>query len=374
MPPLIAGARTDFDAQDDHILDLESGMDYLSPSQDGIAFMKMLGFSENSVRSFKHEWTETALALRREVITVTNVATSIPVTNAAQYMVGTILACEAERMRITAVSPPNVTVTRGALGTSAVAHTAKEMYTTGTALGQNTLAGTGVTDTAVRLFNYVQTFERVVEISRDEIMQASSEGDIMRGQVARRYIEMMREMSAAFMYGVRYEDTTNKYRTTGGIFNHFISTNQVNAAGAALSQSIIDALILQIVLAGGDPKAILLHPWQKQKLDALDNNKQLLGKKEHVGGGLITETWQSGVLDHPLDIIVDHTIDRQAFGILDPDEIEVKPLEGNGESGRIAIWDASQPGQDGRKKRIIAKYMVQVNLQAGQAYEYNLAL
>jgi hypothetical protein len=374
-PGFVSGERTTFANQNDHILDLSNGLDFLNPAQDGVSLLKRLGWADTPASSYKHEWTETALAARSENITIDGASTTLTVANAYQYVVNGLLKSEAEVMRITAIaSATTVTVVRGYAGTAAAAHTAKPVISLGSADPENNSSYGAVSDTAARYYNYSQTFSRPVELSNDEIMQASTDGNPLNGQLERRYIEVVREIANAVIHGIRYEDTANKIRTTGGIL-FFLTTNVQNAAAASLSASIIDAQLLNIVLAGGSPTIIAMHPYQKQKLDALDVNKQMLGKREHTGGNLITQTWQSGVLDgdQTLDIVVDQTMPKDAILILDEDMIEIKPYSGNGKSGTLGVYDATKNGQDGEKKVIRGKYLVKVKQEKAHAYIYNLA-
>ena len=373
MSTFVSGARTSFADQNDHILDLKDGMDFLTPRQDGIAFLKKIGMNKFTAKSFKHEWTQTALATRRETITLADGSgTSLTVANARQYQVGNVLRVENELVRVTAIAnATTLTITRGYGGTTGAAHAAKPIFSVGGAAAENSTGPAAVSDTADRLYNYVQIFDRAVELSKTEIMQATTDGNPLTGQLKRRYIEFMREVAMAVFYGIRYEDTVNNIHLMGGM-KQFVTTNVTNVSGA-LTIAAIDAIILAIVEAGGDPTTITLSPYQKQKLDALDVNKQMLGKKEHTGGNLVTNTWQSGVLDHELDIIVDHGLLRDELWINDTSKIGLGPQEGNGESGSVAVVEATLPGQDGKKKVIRGHLTMEVELEKAHGYLYGLS-
>lgn len=369
----IAGVRDSVADQSDHILDLRDGMDFLNPRQDGIALLKKIGFNKFTARSPKHEWTETELATRRETITIDSSSTALTVANAYQYSVGVLIKCEAEIMRVTAIADATtLTVVRGSHGTSNVAHTSKVAFSVGVAAPENSEGTAAVSDTADRLYNYVQIFERAVELSKSEIMQRSTEGNPLTGQLKRRYIEFMREVAMAMFYGVRNEPAGAVPRRSMGGLTQFITTNVTNVGGA-LGISAIDAELLKIIEAGGDPKCIVLSPYQKQKLDALDVNKQMLGKKERTGGNLITQTWQSGIMDHELDVFIDHSILKDELWILDTDMVGLGYYEGNGESGATAVVDATKEGQDGKKKVIRAHITAEVEQQKAHARLYGLS-
>lgn len=373
MSDFISGDRDTFSgAGNDVILDLADGLDFLNPRNDGIGLLKKLGLNGFSPKGTKTEWTETALASRKETVTIDNSATTLTVANAYQYQKNDIIRIEAEILRVTAIaSGTTLTVVRGYAGTSAAAHTSKTAVPLGSADPEFAAAPDGITDDSDRLYNYVQTFTRSVSISNDEIAAASTDGNPLTGQIERRYIEFMRLIASSMFNGVRYNDTSNKIRTMGG-FKQFVTTNVTNVAGA-LTIALIDAKILAIIEAGGDPKELALSPYQKQKLDALDAAKQYLGKRENTGGNLVTNTWQSGVVDHPLDIRVDPTISNDELWVLDPDLIELGCLSRNGVVGTPHIEDASVPGTDGKKRVMRAKVTMRVKQQKGLGYLYGLS-
>jgi hypothetical protein len=78
----VPGAKTTFDGSNDHILDLKDGLDFLNPRQDGIALLKRIGTNGFKAKSFKHEWTETALAPNGETVTIDDSSTSLDVADA----------------------------------------------------------------------------------------------------------------------------------------------------------------------------------------------------------------------------------------------------------------------------------------------------
>lgn len=380
MSDFVAGVKSTYDGNAaDFIIDLKQGLKFLNPRQDGIGLLKKLGTNKFTYANEKIEWAETKLATRKEVITITNGATVMTVANPRQYAFGTVLKCEAEVIRVVsgskAVPHPSsttMTVTRGYMGTTAVAHTAKVMFSMGTAEPQGADAPQGIADDGDRFYNFSQTFTRGVALTNDEIAELSTEGNPLNGQIKRRFIEINRELFQAVLYGVRGEDTTNRIKTMGG-WTQFVTTNVSNASGAAASIAAIDAIILAQVQAGADPKMIACSPYQKQKLDALDNNKQLLGKKEHVGGGLVTQTWQSGILDHDLDVYVDHTILDDQIWIGDYDLVEVGNKSHNGVVGNFHVENSTLPGADREERVIRGKYSQRIALEKGLGYIYGLA-
>lgn len=375
LPDVVSGNRTTFDDQDDHILDIERGIKFLNPRDNGIKFVRKLiaNRGSNVAKSFKHEWNETALPTRKETVTLANnTVTSMTVADAYGYQVGDLVRIEDEVVRVTALaSATSLTIVRGYAGTTAAAHTSKVAYNLGSAAAENATAPAGQTLSSDRMYNYVQTFDRSVDMSNDEIAQLSAEmGNPFNAQLERITLYFWKLFAQAAFYGIRYEDSTNKIHVMGGIAS-WITTNATNVGGA-LTLSAIDAEILAMVNAGGTPDVMVMSPTQKQKLDALDSSLVRIGKRERLGGSQNVQTWQSGVLDNTLDIIVDHTIKTDELYILDSSMIELVPLVNNGINGRLSVADATTPGQDGKKKVLRAKYTLVFRLEAGMARLYGL--
>lgn len=366
----VTGPRLSFDDSTDEILQIEEGIKYLNTADNGIRFMRKLINNRGGkvAKSHTYYWDETALPARRETITLADaVGTTVTVANSKAYRVGDLLKCESEVMRVTALaSATTLTVTRAYAGTTGAAHAAKVMFNLGYAAVENSTGPQAVSTTVDRLYNYVQQFEDAVELSDIEIATLSSEsGNPLNAQLERLTLSFWKRFAQAVLKGVRYNDTTNKFKVMGGI-DQFLSTNVATGAGA-LAISTIDNQLLNIINAGGNPDTIVLNPYQKQKLDALDVNKQLLGKKEHTGGNLVTQTWQSGIMDHSLDVVVDHTLPNDELYIFDSSTISVIPLSNNGVDGRLSVVDASLPGQSGTKKLLRAYYTTEVVTEAANA-------
>jgi hypothetical protein len=369
----IPGNKTSDLDTDAKLVDLRKGLDFLKPRNDGIGLLKRLGMSKQLATAVKHEWNETALAIRAEASAGILIGdTDIVVVDAYVYQINDLIRIANEVVRVTALkSATEITVTRAYAGTAAAAHAAGVMLVLlGSAAPENADAPAGRSDAATRLYNYVQTFDGAIDLSDDEIMSANNERNPKTGQIKRRTIEWYQKFAQAMFYGIRFIDATLNIRVMGGL-KYFITTNATNAAGA-LTIALIDAEIKQIVDAGGDPKLMAMGTKQKQKLDALDTAKQMLGKREHTGGNLMTQTWQSGILDHTIDILVDPSILDDELWILDTDYIAIGYFAGNGKSGALKVTDASTPGKDGEKRVIRGKYTMEVRNEKAHSYLYGL--
>lgn len=370
-----SGALLSFETTSDKIVDLQDFLDFLPDNHMDIALLKRLGISGkegSGIHSTKYEWRQTELRAREETVTIADGSTTaVTVADSGIYQVGEQLRCENEIMRVTALTDATtLAVTRGFGASSGAAHSSKLMYSLGKAAVENDVPGAAIFDSPAELYNYVQTFDVPVEVSTDQMMSMTVDGNTMDHQLERRFVEINRQLARAVLYGQRDRDTSLKIHSMGGM-KGFATTNPTSAGGA-LSKALIDAEILQIVNYGGMPKIMAMSPYQKQKLDALDNNLQNLGKRERTGGGLITNTWQSGVLNYELDVIVDRTILTDEVWFIDDSMIEIAPFTGNGMSGAWGTYDAKAVGQDGDKQIIRGKYGLKVHNEKALSYLYAL--
>lgn len=371
--PFTPGVKTTFDNNGStSILDIADGLKFLNPTNDGLAILKRIGTDGFTFANHKNEWRETALAARSETITIDGSSTTLTVADAYQYLPNTALKCEAEEMLVTAIaSATTLTVVRGVAGTSAAAHTTKLMMTLGTAMPEGADASPGLSRNGVSLYNYDQIFERTVSLSTHEIAALSVGGDKLPDQLAMSLIEANRELFQAFMYGSRSVDASGKRYYMGGL-SSFVTTNVQNVAGA-LTSALIDAKILQILEAGGDPQTIMLHPYQAGKLAALDLNYQNIGKRERTAGGLRVTTWQSMYLPHDLEIIQDLGLKKDELWINDWEHVKLGHLDSNGINGNWKVYDSTKPGANREERVIRGTFSTKVELEKGQAYLYGLS-
>lgn len=369
------GTRTTSSNTNDHILDIEEGIHYLNPRHNGIRFVKKLlengrSGKAKTAKSYKHEWHQTALPPRRETVTVTNIATAVTVANSSVYPIGTMLKIEAEVVEVTArANATTLTVTRGALSTSAVAHTAQPMINLGYAGEEYGTGPEALSTNATQLYNYVQTFEAAVEMSDKEIAQLSSEiGNPFSAQLERVTAFFWKTFAQSVFKGVRGTSTRNSrpVHYMGGI-DSFITTNVVNVGGA-ISTTVIDtSLILPLMEAGGTPDTIVMSPKKFLQISALDTAAVRITKDENVGGNPIYKKWQSAASENDLDLIVDMSILDTELYVLDTSKLAIIPLENNGVSGRLALVDGTTVGASGKRRILRAHYTLVVELEAGHA-------
>lgn len=366
------GTRTTGSNTNDHLLDIEEGIHYLNPRHNGIRFVKKLlengrAGKAKTAKSLKHEWHETSLPPRRETVTITDVATSLTVAASSVYPVGTTLRIDNEVVTVTArADATTLTITRASLGTTAAAHTAKLAINLGYAGEEYGTGPEALSTNAVQLYNYVQTFEAAVEMSDKEIAQLSSEmGNPFSAQLERITAFFWKVFAQAVFKGVRYSGTRSSkpVHYMGGI-DSYLTTN-VTAVGGAMTNTNIDAMILQLTVAGGTPDTLVMSPARFLKLSALDVSMIQISKDEDTGGNPVYKRWRSAASETDLDIIVDFSVLDDELYVLDTSKLAILPLDNNGINGRLALVDGTTTGASGKRRILRGHYTLVVELEAG---------
>lgn len=373
---LITGARTTFDDQTDHLIQVEDGIKFLNTQNNGIKFIQKLisNRGDKVAKSYKYNWDETALPVRRETVTLADGSgTAVTVADSKAYPVGTILNIENEYMRVTVqANATTLTVVRAYAGSTGAAHAAKPMLNLGVAGPENSVGPVAVSTTAGRLYNYVQMFEQAVEMSEQEIAELSSEmGNPMNKQLERITLWYWKLFAQAAFYGKAYEDTTNKLHTMGGI-KSFITTNATNVGGAQ-SKANLDTMAINQVEAGGNPDTLVMHPRQAIKLAGIDSSLININYLDERRGDKGVTTWFSPALAQSLDVITDHSIKVDEVYMLDSSTISLIPLNNNGVDGRLSVVDGTAKGQAGKRSILRAYYTLELPLEGGVGYQYGLS-
>jgi len=170
-----------------------------------------------------------------------------------------------EVMLVTAVNEATgeVTVVRG-YGTDVVAvngsTTPVPVVIIGTAFSENS-AGTDLvyhTTKQTSNYNYIQIFREPVKVARTVAKAETYGGKVRVTEQKKKGIEILRNIENAFLYGVRYADTSGERRTTGGVL-YFITSNVVNINGA-LTYSALESFLRTVFRYGRDRKFLICSP------------------------------------------------------------------------------------------------------------------
>ena len=174
-----------------------------------------------------------------------------------------------EIILVTAIAACAVTAIRAfgsvAASTSTSAANASTLVIIGSAFEEGSSSSALVTKSrkAARVYNYLQTIRKSVEVTNTMLNSELYGGNFRAYERKVKGIELMRDIERMALYGDRLEDTTlssptHARRTSGGA-DFYISTN-VTAVGGILTESDFEAFIRTVTRFGGDEVYLFASP------------------------------------------------------------------------------------------------------------------
>lgn len=349
--------------------------------RDNTAFISRVGIAGEATE-VTHSWIEDKL--NANIVTdsgsgINNSATSwtLVAGNGALVLIGSLLmdtvAGQSEVMQVTAISTDTLTIVRGYGGTTAVSHAANftaRIIANPAQEGQDPPADSSRLRTKVS--NYTQIFQRGINVSQTmrSILQAGV-ADEFTFQVARRMLEIMRELDSSVILGVSPASgqvgSSTVYRSMTGLLSYASQAGgNTNSTSESLTPSVINAMVLQIWTSGGQPNFVLVGGKQKQKISAFDQSYRRTDIAT-TSVGYVVDRFLSD-LGFSLEIIVDPWMPDDVCVVGDINKVRVMPL-------RNDAMRAEELAKTGRswKAQVTGQYTCEVrNAKEAFAYHNNL--
>lgn len=300
-------------------------------------------------------------------------ATTIAVADGTKFRAGMTAspAGSDEVVLITAVSGNNLTVVRGFGGTTA-ADIASGAVLTIDSVGreENSTAQNDGIFQPDPLENYFQTMDTAVEFSRRALatLQFGNTNDLTF-QVAERIKQLATQLDRALVRGRKATATvgSNTVTYTGGLryFLDQAGAIKVDNSAAALTLDAINALNAEIVARGGSANTIAVGIKQARKLSALvaaNYDSQRLAEWQADAGSVLTLPSDLPLVGSVNRIVIDTNLNDAELVIFDSGMISVVPMaSGNAaDGGNWRTVDATLPGQDGQRTRIIGDFAMEI--------------
>ncbi len=275
-------------------------------------------FARELVSAKKIEWLEEDLLVARSDLSAAYTAggTTVAVTagDGLKFQEGMVIRIDEELMRITAVATDTLTVTTAFGGTTNASHASgADVIGVGTSLPEGSDPKEARWKDRGGLYNLTEIFGPYkIQVSGTEEVVAkygvSSEFD---HQAANRTREIMVEIEQAALYGRRFEDTTNKWRTMGGLY-YFITSN-VNTTTTDITEAALIDQQVNAYNAGGSVDTLIVGAKQKRKLSALNAGVIRIDRSDRVRGQVV-DVFESDF--GSLDIVLDRWVrDTDMFGV-----------------------------------------------------------
>jgi hypothetical protein len=246
----------------------------------------------------KVEWLDEELLTPRTTLaaTLTTADTVMTVASGARlkFATGDIIRMDAEVIRISGygTTADTLLITRAFGGSDAQHSNASQVVGVGTAAaeGSDPSAHRFIDRTA--RFNMTEIFgpwEVKVSETEETITQRGGKFGVASEfdhQVGNRLKEIAVAIEQAIIYGIRVEDTSNEWRSMGGLL-YFITTNVDSTTTNAISYSAIRTQMQNAYNQGGMTDLIVVPPAQKVKISDFDSTLVTLDRTDRQRGAVV---------------------------------------------------------------------------------------
>jgi hypothetical protein len=300
-------------------------------------------------------------------------ATTVAVADGTKFRAGMTVSPVGsdEVLLVTAVSGNNLTVTRGFGGTTAAT------IASGTVLVIDSVGreeNSGAENDGIfqpdPVENFFQTMDTAVEFSRRALatIQFGNTNDLSF-QVSERIRQLTIQMDRALVRGRRATATIGSKTVsyTGGLRFFLDQAGAINVdnSAAVLTLDAINAINAEIVTRGGTANTIAVGIKQARQLSKLvsaNYDSQRLAEWSADEGSVLQLPSDLPLVGNVNRIVVDTNLDDKELVIYDAGMISIVPMaNGNAsDSGNWRTLDATQPGQDGERTRIIGDFGMEV--------------
>lgn len=247
-----------------------------------VFFTKRIGGDSFEADNIKVEWTEDDLWARRflvaEALDASETAIDVPTGTAHRYPKGTLLKIDTEIMWVAAAADANtLTVTRGAMGTTAATHLiSAETLIVGNSIAEGaarTLRGTPV---YTMPFNYCQIFRQAVGVTfrqQDMNVYGRTQPDLTE-KIGLTTQQLMVSLEEGLIEGARYPGTTATDPGGFGGLDFYLNATDSNVtdlnSAAVTEKDILDLLQTAFYKVGASNmgKLLLVDAWTKRKINS----------------------------------------------------------------------------------------------------------
>lgn len=351
--------------------------------RDNTAFISRVGISGEATET-KHTWVEDKL--NANLVTdsgsgLDSSATSWNVVagNGLLLKIGSLIRDTAsgsaglEVMQVTAISTDAITIVRAYGGTTGVAHAASftaRVVANPAQEGQDPPADETRLRTSVS--NYTQIFQRGINVTHTmrSILQAGV-ADEFTFQIARRMLEIMRELDSSVILGIapasNQQGAAATYRSMNGLLYYASQAGgNTNSTAEALSPTVINAMAKQIWDAGGYPNFILVSGNGKRSISSFDQSYRRMDMASRDAGYVIDRFLTD--LGFQLDVIVDPWMPNDTCVVGDINKVRVMPLRNDA----MRAEELAKTGR-GWKAQVTGQYTCEVR-NAKEAFAFHNAL
>lgn len=325
-------------------------------------------FSEEQAMEKKVEWQDEELLTPRTTLAATLTTADVVLTVASgariRFATGDIIRIDAEIIRITGYGTTTDTllITRAFGGSDAQHSNAAAVIGVGTAAAEGSDPSAHRFQDRVARYNLTEIFGPwEVKVTETEETIAGKGGKYglsseFDHQVANRLKEIVVAWEQAIIYGVRVDDTTNGWRSMGGLI-YYIATNVDSTTTNAISYSTIRTQAQNSYNNGGMVDLFVVPPSQKIKISDFDSTLVRLDRTEGSRGSVV------GALETDfgvVDLLMDRWLRTADAILLDKQYVSKVSL-------RPLVFEMLAKTGDSRHGQVVAEKSFKVRLESRHA-------
>lgn len=310
---------------------------FLSQFPPGSANEKFRVSTRSDKRGTKIEWIEDDLRATSGTLasTCTSDATSLTVSDASYFGVGDLILIDSEYIWVSAVNTSTnaITVTRNIGGTQAT-HATGTVTIVSNARVEGATTDFGPTTTVDQPYNYTQTLEDAVKVTRSAQKLAQyGVPDELRRQRDKKLLELWRSLEKALILesvDLRSAGSSTTARFAGGLGAFITTAGNYTTTGTTITKANIDDTSKDCLIDGGNPRILMCHPTTAARIrNLLDSSSFVRVSQDESTLGMRLERVVTQY--HELDLLPNRHMNVQYAWLLDPDYIGVYEFDSFGE-------------------------------------------
>ena len=352
---------------------IQEQFEIVRPTINGLVALASFSAPVATYEGSKISWLDMSVGADSDVTTAESLAadTTVNVTDGTLFRAGMVLNAGDEMLVVESVSVNVLTVQRGVGGTTAATIASGDTLSIeSVGREENSLTATDGIYQPEDVENLFKTMDTAVEMSRRALatMQFGDTNDLAF-QVNERTRQLLIQMDKILIRGRKMTLTIagKPVTYTGGLGWFFDQAGAISVdhSAAALSLDAINALNAEIKARGGQADSLVLGIKQARALQAQVNAKygnQRLGDFVSDEGGLTTLPTDLPQIGGVNKIVIDTNLKDSEVYLVNSSRMKIVPMaQGNAaNSGAWRTLDATQPGQDGQKVRILGDFAMEL--------------
>jgi len=280
--------------------------------------------------------------------TIATDATNFPVADASIFRDGQVILIDSEYMVVKTPDVTNNTIivyARDFGGTNATHLSTSAIEIVGMARLEGDQTDYSIITAMTQPYNYTAIFQDAVVITGTEgVIDEYGVGSQYEYQSMKKMPRLLQLVDKALYHGVRAIGTKTAPRSMGGL-PVFITDNTVTASSGAITKTILDNLLENIYLDGGNPDLLVVNPKSARDLrDIMDNSNYIKTDMSNQQMGMKALTMVQTqfnqmrlVMDRFCPVSTAYVLDSSRIGLYTLRPFAWRPLGVDGDRDRAEV-------------------------------------